>query len=423
MNSALPDTLRAWLERIEQQHPTEIDLSLDRVRRVHGRLGLRPDAGTSIVVAGTNGKGSCAAYLESIFEATGIRTGVYTSPHLRQFHERIRVNGASVGDLDIVAAFHRVESARMDVTLTYFEYATLAALCIFRDRDVDLCILEVGMGGRLDAVNVVDGAVSVISSIGLDHQGWLGEDRNAIAFEKAGVFRRDQPAVIGERDPPESIAQVAAQTGARLLQIGLDFDCERGARNWSWHGCVNNFEGLPLPQFGGREQLINASCALAAVEQLAVRFRSDASHVARGLSAARLPGRFQRIEREQSWILDVAHNGEAAVVLADALSGFSGRTVAVIGMMQAKPVEAVATALDTQIDEWIAVSDGHPRSLPVAELAQRLQGCVGSPVRSAASVDAGLAAAAERAGKTDRILVAGSFHVVGPALDYLSQHG
>ncbi len=422
MSDSLPDALDLWLERIERQHPVEIDMGLDRVRQVHGRLGLRRDLATAITVAGTNGKGSCVAYLESIYRAAGYQTGAYTSPHLHRFNERIRVDGQAVDDAEIVAAFHRIEAARLDVTLTYFEYATLAALVIFHNSNVDVSILEVGMGGRLDAVNVVNAAVAVITSIGLDHMGWLGDNRDAIASEKAGVFRCGQPAIIGDNDPPESIFLAATNTGARVLQIGRDFGFERDAESWSWQGCVTRFDGLPLPAFGGNEQFSNASCALAAAEQLASVLRTDARQLADGLRCATLPGRFQHIRGRRNWILDVAHNGEAAVALADVLNGFSGRTIAVIGMMDDKPVEAVGLALDSSVDQWIVVDGGHSRSFPATDLAGRLQACVQGPVHCATGIPDGLSVAAKAASPADRILVTGSFRVVGPALEYLSQH-
>ncbi|MDH3589321.1 MAG: Mur ligase family protein, partial [Gammaproteobacteria bacterium] len=328
-------------------------MSLERVRPVFGRLGLRAATATTVTVAGTNGKGSCVAYLESILAAAGYRTGVYTSPHLRQFNERIRVAGVSANDEEIVAAFGKVEAARLDASLTYFEYSTLAALSVFRAQRVDICLLEVGMGGRLDAVNLVDADISVITSIGLDHQGWLGNDRTAIAREKAGVFRRDQPAIIGESNPPESIAQAAEETGCRLLQIGEDFSYGRDADSWHWHGGATQFDRLPPPRFGGNEQYANASCALAVIEQLAVNFRTDGAHICAGLDNAWLPGRLQQVAGRRNWILDVAHNGEAAMALAAMLGDFAGRTIAVIGMMNDKPVEAIAAALATAVDEWI----------------------------------------------------------------------
>ncbi len=387
---------------------------------MHGRLRLPRDAGLAVTVAGTNGKGSCVAYLESIARAAGYRTGAYTSPHLRRFNERIRIGGEEAADEEIVAALERVDAARQDVSLTYFEYTTLAALLVFREHDTDFNVLEVGMGGRLDAVNVIDPAAAVVTSIGLDHCEWLGNDRELVAREKAGVFRPGRPAIVGDRDPPAALADTAAATGARLLSIGADFDWRRDANRWRWHGTVIAFDDLPLPAFGGNEQLDNAACALAAVEQLGPFLRVDRSHVAEGIRRARLDGRSQRVARDCEWVLDVAHNAEAAAVLGASLAGFEGRTIAVIALMQDKPVEGVARALADNVDEWIAVSDGSPRALSPEQLQDRLQGCVEAPVHCAVSLEDGLDAAAGLAGSRGRVLVTGSFRVVGPALDYLA---
>lgn len=414
--------LGQWLQRIERQHPVEIDMGLDRVRQVHGGLGLPADLETAIIVAGTNGKGSCVSYLEAIYQAAGYRTGVYTSPHLHRYNERIRVDGLPVGDEEIVAAFDRIEAARGDVSLTYFEYSTLAALAVFQKRQVEVFLLEVGMGGRLDAVNVINAPVSIVTSIGLDHQGWLGNDREAIGREKAGVFRRGQVAVSGDDRPPRSLAEVANQEGTKLLRIGHDFSFNNDANAWSWQGSIVRYDELELPRFGGHEQFSNASCALAAIEQLGPVLRVDGEHINTGLRNAEMPGRLQTIEGQHRWILDVAHNGEAAQALAESLAGFGGRTVAVIGMMDDKPVEAVARALNGVVDDWIVVSSGANRAMAAAELASRLARIVDGPISSATSVSAALEAAAAIVSPVDRILVTGSFLVVGPALSYLSRH-
>ncbi|MBT8136479.1 MAG: bifunctional tetrahydrofolate synthase/dihydrofolate synthase [Gammaproteobacteria bacterium] len=421
-NSALTEKLIAWLEKIERQHPREIDLDLERVRPVFGRLRLRSRHVPTVTVAGTNGKGSCVAYLDTIFRAAGLRTGVYTSPHLQRFNERICIDGQPAEDAAIITALEQVEAAREPATLTYFEHSTLAALWLFSEAAVDVRVLEVGMGGRLDAVNLVDADVAVITSIDLDHQGWLGDDRTAIAREKAGVLRGGRPGIIGDPDPPATIAQVADDCGARLLYLGQDFDFARSDAAWDWRGTVTAYDDLPRPGFGGPEQYANAACALAAVEQMAPQVRVDRDMITAGLAMARLPGRLQHLRGANDWILDVAHNGAAAKKLASALTAEPRRTIAVVGMVKDKPVEAFATALDSVVAEWVAVSDGHPRSLPPPELAARLESCVAGPVSSADSIENGLVQAAAAAAGRSRILVSGSFHVVGPALHHLSQH-
>ncbi|MBT8143248.1 MAG: bifunctional folylpolyglutamate synthase/dihydrofolate synthase, partial [Gammaproteobacteria bacterium] len=260
--------LDGWLRYIEQLHPREIDLGLDRPRRVLGALAPGRIAPVVITVAGTNGKGSCCAFLANILQAAGLRTGVYTSPHLQRYNERIAIDGAAVTDDELVRAFERVEQARDTTPLTYFEFGTLAALDLFAAADIDVAVLEVGMGGRLDAVNIVEPDAAIVTSIGIDHVDWLGSDREAIAREKAGVFRRATAAIVGDPDPPQTLLDCATQSGADLRLLGHDFVVESDNGGWQYRSGISCWDELPIPGFGGSEQLRNAACALAALEQL-----------------------------------------------------------------------------------------------------------------------------------------------------------
>ncbi len=418
-------SLEQWLRRIEGLHPREIELGLERVDRVVGALRVARPAECVVSVAGTNGKGSCVAFLDSVARQAGAKTGTYTSPHLQRYNERIRIAGEELGDDEIVRCFEAVEAARGDVPLTYFEFGTLAALTAFRQAGVDLALLEVGLGGRLDAVNAVDASVSVVTSVALDHQRWLGPDREAIGAEKAGIFRPGRPAVVGDADPPRSLLAAASDT--ELALIGRDFFARPGDDGWSYESRVSLFPELPLPDFGGAEQLANAACALAALERCGHCLRFDRGHVVQGLKQARLQGRFQRLVTPdgKQWILDVAHNQAAAEALAANLARqrCDGRTLAVAGFMRDKRVEAFAAALADRVDAWFAVSPPGQRAMATSDCAGRLQSAGAAPVAEAASVGAGLEAASQAAGPGDRIVVCGSFMVVGPALDYLSRSG
>ena len=419
----MSQSLEQWLKRIEKLHAREIELGLERVRRVAGALGVARPAECIVSVAGTNGKGSCVALLEAVASQSGAKTGAYTSPHLQRYNERIRIGGEELSDEDIVRSFESVDQARGDVPLTYFEFGTLAAMNAFKRAQVDVALLEVGLGGRLDAVNSVDADVAVVTSIAFDHQEWLGADRESIGAEKAGVFRTGRPAVVGDRDPPESL--LAAGAGSALRLFGRDFLAHQRGDSWSYESPVNVFPDLPMPQFGGAEQLSNAACALAALEHCGHRLRFDRRHVVHGLRQARLPGRFQRIVAADGvqWILDVAHNEEAAAMLAANLgaSAISGRTLVVAGFMKDKPVTEIVRALAPAADAWFAVGVPGERGLDAAGCASRIGAETDTPVGEAASPEAGLEAASRVAGPEDRVVVCGSFTVVGPALDHLSQ--
>ncbi|HRP86705.1 MAG TPA: bifunctional tetrahydrofolate synthase/dihydrofolate synthase [Gammaproteobacteria bacterium] len=409
--------LAAWLAWQERLHPREIDLGLERVRAVLGAMGLRAPPYRIVTVGGTNGKGSCVATLEALASEAGLLTGAYTSPHLLRYNERVRIGGAEAGDAELVAAFEAIDAARGDTSLTYFEFGTLAALEIFRRRGVELAVLEVGLGGRLDAVNAVDPEVAVVTSVGLDHMEWLGPDRESIGREKGGIFRPGRPAVIGDRRPPASLLLAA---GADALRLGLDFDWREDGAGWCWQSAARRLAGLPRGPLAAPALLDNAACAIAAFAIL------EPGSATPGLAARALPrialvGRLQRIPGQTEWWLDVAHNPDGAAVLAGALAAapVRGRTLAVIGMLADKDVAAVGAALDGGIDAWFAATLPPPRGLDATTLAARLGGHVQTPVRTAPSVAAACEAARAAARPGDRVVVCGSFHAVGPALEWL----
>ena len=409
--------LAAWLAWQERLHPTEIELGLARIGRVLASLGLAEPPYRVITVGGTNGKGSCVATLEALAQEAGFATGAYTSPHLLRYNERVRVGGVEATDAELVAAFEVVEAARAGISLSYFEFGTAAALEIFRRRGVELAILEVGLGGRLDAVNAVAADAAVVTSIALDHQEWLGPDRASIGREKGGIFRPGRPAVIGDRDPPETLLQAA---GPSPLRLGRDFDWSEDGPGWRWHDASLDLPGLPRGALGAPALLDNAACAIAAFNALGPRAgRRD--RVVRALQRVRLAGRLQRFPGEVEWWLDVAHNPAGAEVLAGALRArpVAGRTLVVLGMLQDKDAAAVASALAPVADGWIAATLPPPRGLAATELAARVSGRLGEPLAVAADAAAACVAARQLAEPGDRIAVCGSFHAVGPALEWL----
>lgn len=387
---------------------------------VRDALGLRACPFAIVTVGGTNGKGSIVAMLEAMYRSAGYRVGAYTSPHLLKFNERIRINGRDATDEDLVVALAEVEQARSGIPLTYFEFATLAGAALFRAEHVDLALLEVGLGGRLDAVNAFDADVAIVASIGLDHLDYLGPDRNSIAREKAGIFRRGRPAICGESDPPETLGQEVARTGAEWLQIHRDFTFLQREDSWQWQYHDQIKSGLPLPTLRGRHQLNNAACALMAAECLKQRFPTGMADVRAGL-AARIAGRFDVRPRpgRATVIFDVAHNGAAAQALAGNLEQFpgAGRTLAVCGILADKQVEEVAAALVPVIDEWHVAALPGPRGTTAEITAARLQrGGVVAPRFCHPDPRAAFAAAEQAAQAHDRIVVFGSFHTASAIL-------
>ncbi len=432
-----PTTLEAWLDYQQQLHPQAIALGLERVREVWSRLGAPLPAPVVITVGGTNGKGSTVAFLEAMLAAGGMKVGAYTSPHLLRYNERVRVAGVDVTDAVLVDAFARIEGARSEVPLTYFEFGTLAAFLVFADAAVDVAVLEVGLGGRLDAVNLVDADAAIVATVDLDHQAWLGPDRESIGREKAGIFRAGRPAISGESDPPASLVAHARAIGARLEVLGRDFgwDVEPGLlRFWRKSGAGDSAVSAErtvsvIPEtlvLEGAFQRANAAAAIAALSALGdrVRWRSDvlAVRVQRAGTPPFLAARLQRIDTNPELVVDVGHNPQAARALADwlATNPAAGRTRAVYGALSDKDVSAIAAALSGHVDEWfLAGLDGEsPRGMPVTELRERVGG--GLPTDSVArmftSPGAALDAAFAASGPDDRILAFGSFFIAAVAL-------
>jgi dihydrofolate synthase / folylpolyglutamate synthase len=421
-------SLEQWLAHQSQVHPQAIDLGLERLRRVQERLGWRQPTVPVITVAGTNGKGSVSGYCAAILGAAGYRVGTFTSPHLRDYRERIRIHDSEVSAQELVAAFERIENARGEVGLTFFEYNTLAALLVFEAARLDAWVLEIGMGGRLDAVNVVDPDVSVVVSIGMDHQEYLGDTLDAIAREKAGIFRQGRPAVLGSRDMPAAVSDCARALGAMLKRPGIEYSYGLDGSGWHYRGNRWDLPQLPPPALLGDIQYANAATAIAALEEIDTRLIIPVAAVTRGLTEVRLVARFQVIAPVTPgapvWILDVAHNPDAARVLAANLRGRrqGGRTLAVCGILADKDAAGIAAELRDCIDAWWCVPTDGERGRSGASLAQIVASQVTAPVGAADSLDAGCAAALAAAHPGDRIVVFGSFHVVGPALDWLEAH-
>ena len=414
-----PATLEAWLAYLETLHPKAIALGLDRVEAVRAKMGVRLDCPV-VTVTGTNGKGSTCAMLEAILRCAGYRTGLYTSPHLLRYNERVRIGGEPQDDAALLAAFHAVEDARGDVALTYFEYGTLAALHAFARAGLDVAILEVGLGGRLDAVNIVDADVAVVTTIDLDHMDYLGPTRADIAYEKAGIFRAGRPVVCAEPDPPATLIDHARAIAAPLMQIGRDFGYVAGDRQWRYWGPGGDRYGLPNPALRGAYQLANAAAALAVVGLLQDRLHVGAGAIRDGLCAVSLPGRFQVLPGRPAIVLDVAHNPHAARVLAVTLGamGYFPATIAVFGMLADKDVRGVIDAVKARIDAWFVASLPGPRGGAADAIGAELTraGIAPPAIRTFDDIDSAYAAARGEADEADRIVVFGSFLTVAAAL-------
>jgi dihydrofolate synthase/folylpolyglutamate synthase len=415
--------LNDWLGWLETLSPTEIDLGLDRVEEVLGRL--QPSrAGRVIHVAGTNGKGSSVAMLEALFINSGERVGAFTSPHLDRYNERIRMNGAAVSDGEIISAFERVEAARQNVPLTYFEFGTLAALLTFEANKADTIILEVGMGGRLDAVNAIEPDAGIITNVSLDHCDWLGEDIESIAAEKAGIMRSGKPFIFGALDAPKAILTAAEKIGADLSRGGKDFDYATAADSpgtWAWSGRRSKLSSLGMPALVGKVQLQNASAVLALIEAMGLDELLDRQLVNKAFGQLELAGRCQLFQTDKRWLLDVAHNAAAANALSDFLADISpgGRIIAISGMLRDKDLGGIVSPLLEFVDAWVAVRAESPRALAAKELAAGIANLCDKPCLAADSLSDAMQYACAQATAKDLILVTGSFYVVGPALQWL----
>lgn len=415
---AAPDTLAGWLAHWERVHARPIDLGLERVAAIAERMRLSRPAPTCITVGGTNGKGSTVAMLDAILRATGRVVGTYTSPHLLSYNERVRIDGECVDDAELIAAFRRVEAAREATTLTYFEAGTLAAFAVFEAREVDVAVLEVGMGGRLDAVNVVDADAAIVTTIDLDHQEFLGPDRNAIGREKAGIFRSGRPAISGDRSPPQSLLAHASAIGADLQRAGVDFGVHDAPGGWTWWHRDGASIDLPRPSLPGAFQFDNAAAAVAALHALRHTLPVSPSAIAAGLASARCPGRLQRVGETPEVVVDVAHNPQAARELALWLAAQPARrTVAVFAALGDKDYAGIVAPLRGAIDAWFVAGlrDDSPRGLEAASTAARMA-ALGIAATACDGVAQALAAAREVAGPAGRVLAFGSFHTVAGAM-------
>ncbi len=423
------NSLNDWLAHLEGLHPkgqAGIELGLERVARVKAELQQRQHCPV-VVVGGTNGKGSTCAYLETIYRAAGVRTGCYTSPHLLVYNERVRVDGVPASDADLVRAFARVEAARQaagGIALTYFEFGTLAAWEVFAAQGVGVAILEVGLGGRLDAVNVYDADCAIVTGIALDHTDWLGTTREAIGFEKAGIFRPARPALCADPVPPGTLCAHAASIGADLRLIGRDFTMAAEAQAWTFASGDTRWEGLPLPALKGACQLRNAAAALTAVALLQARLPVPRAAIETGLRTVRLAGRFEIIGEHPCVIVDVAHNPQAAAGLAENLEAMpcAGKTLAVVGMLADKDIAGALATLAGRVDVWLVAGLDVPRGAPAGTVARAVAG-LGGNVEVFDSPEAAFACAVGRAGENDRIAAFGSFHTVAAVLRVVAARG
>jgi dihydrofolate synthase / folylpolyglutamate synthase len=394
-------------------------MGLERVRAVYARMRIAI-ACPVVTVAGTNGKGSTCALVERMLGAGGYRVGLYSSPHLLRYNERVRIGSIDADDAALCEAFTAVEAVRDDVPLTYFEFGTLAALWLFARAGLDACVVEVGLGGRLDAVNIVDPDIAVVTGIAIDHVDYLGSTRESIGAEKAGIYRAHRVAICGERDPPRSLLATAEHVGARLLRIGIDYDFTASAQQWSYRGPGGARHGLPYPALRGAYQLANAATALTAVDALREHLPLSMGAVREALVGVELRGRFQVLPGRPVCVLDVAHNPQAAFALAETLGamGFHPNTVAVLGIMRDKDIDAVIAALRPRVDRWHVATLPPPRGATAELLRERLQaaGIEAASVREFDDPALAFRAAREESAEADRIIVFGSFQTVAAAL-------
>lgn len=415
-------TLAEWLTHLETVHPKAIDMGLDRVRQVKENMGIQFNCPV-IIVGGTNGKGSTCAMLESILLQAGYRVGLYTSPHLIDFNERARVNGEPVSDDALIENFELVEAHRGQVSLTYFEFTTLAVLQLFSNANLDVVILEVGLGGRLDAVNIIDADVAIVTSVDIDHQDYLGDTREKIGFEKAGIFRQDRAAICSDPLPPKSLVSHAEAIGADLWLLGRDFNYAGDKQQWNFGGRSQRRNSLGYPSLRGANQLLNASAALAALEVLRQRLPVGAQEVRNGLVMVELPGRFQVLPGRPTVVLDVAHNPHAAATLAQNFDnmGFHPYTYAVFGAMQDKDIDGVIAHMKGRVDHWCVTNLPSARAATAEFIQERLLAAgiqngngenADSTVKTFTTPAEAYANALKRAGENDRIAVFGSFFTV-----------
>jgi dihydrofolate synthase/folylpolyglutamate synthase len=411
-------TLAQWLSYLEQLHPQAIAMGLERVSRVADSLGIDP-AFPIITVGGTNGKGSCCAMLEAILLHAGYRVGCYTSPHLLRYNERVHIGGAEVGDEVLCRAFARIEAARGETSLTYFEFGTLAAMLAFIDAGVDVAILEVGLGGRLDAVNIFNANCALVASVDLDHQDYLGSTRELIGHEKAGIFRAGHPAICADAEPPVSLVSHARMIGADLLVIDRDFGYVADPHQWRYWGPGGKRNALPYPALRGTFQLGNAAACLTALDTLRDRLPVTAQDVRGGLLQAEVAGRFQVLPGRPQVILDVAHNPHAARALALNLASMpgGGETIAVFAMFKDKDINGVVGAVKQRITHWLVADAEGARGASAEQIEMALtRAGVDVPISRFSDVASAWLAACELAADNDKIIVFGSFLTVAAVM-------
>jgi dihydrofolate synthase/folylpolyglutamate synthase len=421
-------SLADWLARLERLHPKGIDLGLDRVRVVADRLDLASSAST-VIVGGTNGKGSTCAMLDSILRAAGYRTGLYTSPHLLEFNERARIDGSNASDEQLIKGFEAVEAVRGTTSLTYFEFTTLAILRLFAETRLDAVVLEVGLGGRLDAVNLIDADVAIVTSVDIDHTDYLGSTREAIGLEKAHIYRPGRAAICSDPRPPQSLLDHAERIGADLWRIGHDFTYQGDRQQCAYGGRRVRRSGLPYPALRGANQLLNASGALAARGALVERLPISQQAVRHGLLTVELPARFQVLTGRPATILDVAHNPHAAAVLAENLDsmGYFPVTHAVFGMLGDKDIAGVVGKLGNRIDHWHVGPTLGPRGTSAAQIGSQLRAAgvgtaSGQSITEHSTLADAYAAARDSASADDRILAFGSFLTVADVMRAIRTH-
>ena len=419
--------LSDWLTWLESLSPTEINLGLERVQHVLERLDLpRPEH--VLLIAGTNGKGSSVAMTDALLRASGLNVGAYTSPHISRYNERIVMNGVAASDAEIIAAFEKIEAVRSDIELTYFEFGTLAAAVVFATAELDVWVLEVGLGGRLDATNAFEPTASLITNISLDHCDWLGDDIETIAAEKAGIMRRGIATVFADTDVPEAVRRQADTCGATLLLPSRDFEIQIGeSQVWSWRGASGELRGLQPPGLTGEVQLSNAAAVLALLDVAGLAEAINVELINSVLPTLTLAGRSQHLLvaglgcENHEWLIDVAHNPAAAEVLAKTLASREspGATYAIVGLLHDKDVAGIIGPLVEHVDNWIAITAASHRAIPANELARQVSNISGKACLIAESPLDAIEFARRSASENDRILATGSFFTVGPILDQL----
>ena len=414
-----------WLTWLENLHPKKIDLTLDRAKKVISKLNLDKKKFPSIVVAGTNGKGSSVAFLESIYYESGYKVGSFTSPHLISFNERIKFNQEQITDIDLVNIFQLIDRRREDISLSYFEYSFIAALCYFHTKSVDIGLFEVGLGGRLDVVNSIDHDLSLITSISLDHQSWLGDNRDSIGLEKAGVMRKKQPSVISDRDPPKSILDFSHDIGSIIYKIGNDFDFVAKDNEWDYFSPGCDIYSLNFPSFGGNVQLNNASGAIKSTQILTSSLPVDSINIKKGITKAQIKGRIDRHNISGiEWLFDVAHNPASTKILAEELEFISkkGKIIAIFSMMKDKDIEQSVTYLAPYIDEWhIAPLDGDrgTSSQDIVKTISKKGVFLDTLFLCHDTIDLAYSSVITSARKDDLVVVFGSFRIVSPVMHLL----